>query len=55
MLDYLIKPLVKGSLEGGAEKSLKASVDNHFANLKYSSSPIGRKGQSLNMRAFGLY
>ena len=45
-LDYLVKP---------RENSLKAHVDKHFENLKYTSSPIGRKGQSLNMRAFGLH
>ena len=43
-LDYLVKP---------RENSLKAHVDKHFENLKYTSSPIGRKGQSKNMKAFG--
>ena len=54
MLSYLIKGAVDAATAGG-KKALKASVDQHITNLKFNKSPIGRRGQSLNMRAFGLH
>ena len=51
MLDYMI---MRAATSGG-KKSLKASVSDSLTKLKYNSSPIGRKGQALNMKAFGLH
>ena len=51
MLDYMI---MRAATSGG-KKSLKASVSDSLTKLKYTSSPIGRKGQALNMKAFGLH
>ena len=41
------------AFKNGAKSPLQASVDDHFKKLKYNQSPIGRKGQSKNMKAFG--
>ena len=51
MLDYMIR---RAATSGG-KKSLQASVSDSLTKLKYNSSPIGRKGQALNMKAFGLH
>ena len=55
MLQYLIKGSLKEAAEVGGKRALKASVDQHLTKLKFNKSPIGRRGQSLNMRAFGLH
>ena len=55
MLQYLIKGSLKEAAEVGGKKALKASVDQTITKLKYNKSPIGRRGQALNMKAFGLH
>jgi len=55
MLQYLIKGSLKEAAEVGGKKALKASVAQHLTKLKFNKSPIGRKGQALNMKAFGLH
>ena len=44
---------VADALLGGGNKAMKANTSDFVSKLKYSSSPIGRKGQSKNMKAFG--
>jgi hypothetical protein len=53
MLKYLLKQSLEEAATVGGKKALKASVDQHLTNLKFNKSPIGRKGQSKNMKAFG--
>lgn len=55
MLQYLVKGLGKEAAEVGGKRALKANVDQHLTKLKYNKSPIGRRGQALNMRAFALH
>ena len=55
MLQYLIKGSLKEAAEVGGKKALKASVDQHITKLKFNKSPVGRRGQALNMKAFGLH
>ena len=47
--------MIRRAVTSGGEKALKASVSDSLTKLKYNSSPIGRKGQALNMKAFGLH
>ena len=47
--------MIMRAATSGGKKSLKASVSDSLTKLKYNSSPIGRKGQALNMKAFGLH
>ena len=55
MLQYLIKGSLKEAAELGGKEALKASVAQTLTKLKYNKSPIGRRGQALNMKAFGLH
>ena len=48
---YLIK---EDAATAGGKKALQSSVDQHL-NLKFNKSPVGRRGQALNMKAFGLH
>ena len=47
--------MIRRAATSGGKKSLQASVSDSLTKLKYNSSPIGRKGQALNMKAFGLH
>lgn len=51
-----VKNGIKNGVENGVENGLSTPyINEHLSKLRYNQSPVGRKGQVKNMKAFGYF